>query len=101
MDDRTAREARLAALGAHLAARRFDVELTEWGLQVTNPPVPERRASVVMAGDVITCSRRRGDGSWWYFTSWREPIAPADQVADAAAYILGYLTRRPGTEAGR
>ncbi|MDL4775799.1 MULTISPECIES: hypothetical protein [Thermomonosporaceae] len=98
MDDRTGREAWLAALGAHLAARRFEVELTARGLQVTNPREPGCCESVVMAGDMITCSRRGSDGGrLWFFTSWREPIAPADEIINAAVFIHGYLSRRPGT----
>jgi hypothetical protein len=44
----------------------------------------------------ITCRPRPEDGGVsWFFTSWREPIAPSDQITDAALFVLGYLNRRP------
>jgi hypothetical protein len=83
--------ARLAALGAHLAARKFDVQLDSGGLRVTSPQVKEccgRRES-----DTISCRVRDEDGGrLWYFTASGEPIAPADRVTDAAVFVLGHLT---------
>ncbi|MFA1551334.1 hypothetical protein [Actinomadura chokoriensis] len=90
MDDGTAPLARLAALGAHLAARRFEVRLDSRGLQVTSPQVKDccgRRES-----DTIFCRVRDEDGGrLWYFTASGEPIAPADRVTDAAVFVLGHL----------
>ena len=92
MDDGTAPLARLAALGAHLAARKFDVRLDSRGLRVTSPQVKDccgRRKS-----DRISCRARGEDGGrLWYFTASGEPIAPADRVTDAAVFVLGHLTR--------
>ncbi|MDL4773664.1 hypothetical protein [Actinomadura xylanilytica] len=102
MTDRTTRDARLAVLAAHLAARGFDVDLTARGLQVTNPREPGCCDAVVMAGDLITCAPRKSDGGrWWFFTSWREPIAPADEIVNATVFILGYLRRRPEAQGAR
>ena len=91
MDDGTAPLARLAALGAHLAARKFDVQLGSRGLLVTSPQVKGccgRRES-----ETISCRVRNEDGGrLWYFTASGEPIASADRVTDAAVFVLGHLT---------
>ncbi|WP_433228090.1 hypothetical protein [Actinomadura formosensis] len=83
-------ERRLAALGAHLSARGYQIDFLGTWLKVTNADASgccARRLS-----DTVTCRARPDDGNrWWYFTSWGEPIAPADQVTDAAVSIQGYL----------
>ncbi|TDD79218.1 hypothetical protein E1293_24005 [Actinomadura darangshiensis] len=84
-------EVRLAALAAHLAARKLDVELGSKGLRVANPQV--KGCCSPHATDTIACRTRDEDaGRLWYFTSWGEPIAPADRVTDAAVFVLGYLS---------
>ncbi|GAA4060197.1 hypothetical protein [Actinomadura miaoliensis] len=86
----------LAALGARLSARRLPVDYTARGLRVKNPRVPGCCAEVAHPCDTIRCRRRADDGGTpWYFTSWHEPIAPADAPDDAAMYVLGYLARGP------
>lgn len=98
MDDPRSPQDRLAALGAHLAARRLEVELTDLGLRVTDPHTTGCCDEVATAADTIACHARPEDGGrYWYYTSWREPIAPADQVIDAAVFILGYLGKHLGT----
>lgn len=91
MANRTISGDRLAALGAHLSARRFTVELTSHGLRVENP---KTRAS-----ELITCRARSNDfGNLWFWTSEGEPISDADRLIDAAVFILGHLTT---ADAGR
>lgn len=88
-------EARLAALGAHLGARRLKVELTEGGLRVENPDADGCCLDAPRPCDTITCRPRPEDGGvLWFYTSWQEPIAPADQVIDTTVAILGYLSGR-------
>jgi hypothetical protein len=83
----------LAALGAHLSAHRLTVELTSRGLRVVNPDVPGCCGEVGCASDVVACRARSEDfGNAWFWTSWGEPIARADQVTDAAVFIRGYLS---------
>jgi hypothetical protein len=85
-------EARLAALAAHLSARKLDVQLDSSGLRVENPQV--EGCCSRNAADTVSCRPRDDDaGRLWYFTSWGEPIAPADRVTDAAVFVLGYLSR--------
>lgn len=92
MADRTIPDDRLAALGAHLSARRLDVELTARGLRVRNPGAPGCCPDAATPSDVITCRPRPEDGGRrWFFTSWNEPIAEAARVTDAAVFIAGYL----------
>jgi hypothetical protein len=96
MEERTTAHDRLAALGAHLSARDLTVEPTKRGLRVTNPQVAGCCAEVSVAGDLITCrTRPEYRGVLWYYTSWQEPIAAADNITDATMAILGYLAKRP------
>ncbi|WP_346040789.1 hypothetical protein [Actinomadura chokoriensis] len=74
------------------------MDLTSGGLRVVNEHVPGCCAEVVHPSVRITCRKRREDsGNPWFWTSWREPIAPADRITDASVVILGYLTARPET----
>ncbi|GAA0245296.1 hypothetical protein GCM10009527_047460 [Actinomadura nitritigenes] len=92
MDDRTGDYDPLAALGAHLSARRLQVELTTRGLKVLNPQTQGCCVESSRTSDTITCRARSEDGGTrWFYTSWREPIAPADQIIDASVRIVGYL----------
>ncbi|TDC86726.1 hypothetical protein [Actinomadura sp. 7K507] len=93
MDEAMTPEVRLAALAAHLAARKLDVDLGPAGLRVTNPQV--KGCCAKNTADTISCRFRGEDADrLWYFTSWGEPIAPADRVTDAAVFVLGYLAER-------
>ncbi|MCP9953145.1 hypothetical protein [Actinomadura madurae] len=86
MDDVRTPELRLAALAAHLSARKLDVGLDSGGLRVRKPQAKGN------AEDTISCRVRPEDGGrLWYFTSGGEPIAPADRVTDAAVFVLGHL----------
>ncbi|TDC62428.1 hypothetical protein E1200_25770 [Actinomadura sp. GC306] len=86
-------ELRLAALAAHLTARKLDVDLSAAGLRVTNPQV--KGCCAQNAADTISCRPRAEDaGALWFFTSWGEPIAPADRLTEAAVFVLGYLAAR-------
>jgi hypothetical protein len=78
----------LAALGAHLSARNFVVELAADGLHVANPEA----AGLV---DTITCRPRVEDGGRpWFWSVSGEPIAEADQIINASVDILGRLAAR-------
>ncbi|TDB93552.1 hypothetical protein [Actinomadura sp. 7K534] len=93
MDERRTPEVRLAALAAHLAARKLDVDLSAAGLRVTNPQV--KGCCAKNAADTVSCRPREEDAAaLWFFTSWGEPIAPADRLTDAAVAVLGYLAAR-------
>ncbi|TDB91491.1 hypothetical protein E1264_01480 [Actinomadura sp. KC216] len=92
MANRTVPQERLAALGAHLSARRLEVELTTRGLSVKNPDVPGCCPEVGRLSDVITCRPRvEDDARLWFYTSWNEPVAEAGHITDAAVFIVGYL----------
>jgi len=86
----SASKVRLAALGVQLSARGFEAVLSGSVLKVVNPDEPGccgRRL-----GDSITCRSRQEDGGrLWFFTSWNEPIEPADRVVDTGLRIQGYL----------
>jgi len=85
----------LAALAVHLSARRLAVTTTAAGLRVVNKDVPGC-CGARYAADTVSCRPREDDaGTLWFFTSWGEPIAPADQVEDAGMYIHAYLSRQP------
>ncbi|WP_143220762.1 hypothetical protein [Actinomadura sp. CNU-125] len=99
MADRTFQPDPLAVLGAHLGARRLDVELTAHGLRVSNPGVGGCCDDASVLGDVITCRPRPDDGGrHWFWTSCNEPIAEADRIVEATTFVLAYLARRDGTE---
>ncbi|WP_131739935.1 hypothetical protein [Actinomadura roseirufa] len=86
----------LAMLGTQLSARGLKVKLTASSLKVWKLDVPGCCEEVSYASDTITCRRRAEDrGVRWFYTSWQEPIAPTDDITDAAVYVLGYLSRRP------
>lgn len=88
----------LAMLGTQLSVRGLKVELTANGLKVWKLDVRGCCAEVACASDKITCRRRPEDhGVRWFYTSWREPIAPTGKISDAALYVLGYLSRCPET----
>ncbi|WP_433227941.1 hypothetical protein [Actinomadura formosensis] len=83
-------ERRLAALGTHLSARGYRIDFLGTRLKVSN--VHDSECCAQRLSDTVTCRARQDDGGrWWYFTSWGEPIAPADRVTDAAVSIQGYL----------
>nr|BFE32535.1 hypothetical protein GCM10010200_047860 [Actinomadura rugatobispora] len=59
----------LAALGAHLGAHGFAVELTDRGLKVSNPQVAGCCPEVAHASDTITCRSRQEDGGRLWFSA--------------------------------
>lgn len=82
----------LSALGVHLKAHGFTVDPVAGGITVRNPSAPGWRVSLRIAQDTITCAPRKSDsGRYWYFTSWRQPIAEADRITDALMAIKAYL----------
>ncbi|RFS86020.1 hypothetical protein D0T12_05145 [Actinomadura spongiicola] len=87
MAKRTSSLDRLAALGAHLSARRLEVELTWRGLRVAMPGADP---------EMIAC-RARPDDDWrhWFFTSRGEPVAEATNIVEAAVFIIGRLQCGP------
>ncbi len=88
MDGRGVSWVRLAALGAHLAARRFQVDLTRDGLKVVNPNRRGCCDDVRHASDTISCRSRRDDGGrQWYFTVRRE--APCHIPGSAGRNLEG------------
>ncbi|WP_067489193.1 winged helix-turn-helix domain-containing protein [Actinomadura hibisca] len=92
MNEYPTSHARLAALGTRLATQ-FTAELSSRELTVRNPDVS---ACCEDAGrcrsDTITCRPRPEDsGALWFFTSWKEPIAPADRLIEAVTYVQGYM----------
>ncbi|MBE1532288.1 hypothetical protein [Actinomadura algeriensis] len=99
MPERTVSGDPLAALGAHLSAHRFTVELTARGLRVVNPRADERDNLT----ELIQCRPRQDDGGRaWFWTSRNEPIAEADRITDAVVIVKGRLTARSDAEgAGR
>jgi len=90
-------ESALAALAAHLGTRRFVTDLRADGLHVKNPEMQGCCDGVRRASDTITCRPREADGGrLWFWTSWGEPIAEADQVINASVTVLGNLAHRHG-----
>lgn len=87
-------EAWLARLAAHLAAHRFEVELTADGLVVsapragaTSPGTPGRKVL-----DTIACRPYEADeGRLWFFSSDGEPFEEADHIIDAVVAIRDRL----------
>jgi hypothetical protein len=95
MHDGTTPQNSLAALGAHLGARGFTVDLRADGLKVTNPETRECCGVTRHASDTIACRKRDSDGGrLWFWTAWGEPIAEADHITDATVIIMGNLTDR-------
>ncbi|MFC5747287.1 hypothetical protein [Actinomadura rugatobispora] len=79
MGERTAETDPLAALGAHLGAHGFAVELTVRGLVVRNAG----------ADYTVTCNPRAEDGGrLWFFGSGGEPIAESDHITDARIFVM-------------
>lgn len=86
---------RLAALRERLASYNVEMRLEMGALIViarTGRPRP---------ADVVTCQERRDDGgTLWFFTSWGDPIAGADDVVDAAMRIAATLDAEPAAFPG-
>ncbi|WP_412515927.1 hypothetical protein K8Z49_31505 [Actinomadura madurae] len=85
---------RLETLGMHLRAQGFTVEYVAGGLVVRNETSTARSVCGARggSGDTITCRPHDGDeGRYWYYTSWRQPIAEAERITDALVMIKGYL----------
>src|ERR1019366_8994955 len=82
---------RLEGLAAALAAREFRTRRRSPGgrvpsLQVVNP------AAAALAENVYAGPAR--DGGWWFWWSWAERIAAADDLAGAALLISRVLAAR-------
>src|ERR1019366_3305349 len=89
---------RLEGLAAALAAREFRTRRRSPGgrvpsLQVVNP------AAAALAENVYAGPAR--DGGWWFWWSWAERIAAADDLAGAALLISRVLAAREETRPGR
>ncbi|MBE1530875.1 hypothetical protein [Actinomadura algeriensis] len=85
---------RLMALGMNLKAHGFTVETAAGGLIVRNPTATAPRCcwTTQTSSDTITCGPYEKDGGrYWYFMSWRQPIAECEHVPDAIVMIKGYL----------
>ncbi|MEU9022327.1 hypothetical protein [Actinomadura sp. NPDC048394] len=93
--------ARLHALAVRLDTyKTLEVECVTGAVRVRRRDVPG--CCGLARGDRITCRKRREDNDrLWFYTSWREPIAPHSAITDAAMRINGYLNpdrRRAGRE---
>ncbi|OLT34373.1 hypothetical protein BJF79_07330 [Actinomadura sp. CNU-125] len=90
-------DARLRALAAQLAARRFEAhERDDTTLIVLEPDEGDgpRR------GNTITCRARPDhDHRLWYFTNRDEPIAEVDDV-DAVLRVAAHITTGTGVPRG-
>ncbi|MFB4300772.1 hypothetical protein [Actinomadura sp. NTSP31] len=83
---------RLQALAMHLKAHGFAVENVAGGLVVRNRSRAGCCAGQKAAGDTVTCRPYDADGGrYWFFTSWRQPIAESERITDAVVMIKGYL----------
>ncbi|GAA4291333.1 hypothetical protein ACFQY7_52095 [Actinomadura luteofluorescens] len=85
---------RLQVLGMHLRAHGFTIHHVAGGLVVRNmtSTARSRCGARGVSADTITCRPREEDeGRYWYFTSWRQPIAEAERITDALVMIKGYL----------
>ncbi|MDL4819690.1 hypothetical protein [Actinomadura opuntiae] len=83
---------RLQALAMHLKAHGYAVEGVAGGLVVRNASRAGCCDAQKAAGDTIACRPHDGDGGrYWFFTSWRQPIAESDRITDALVMIKGYL----------
>jgi hypothetical protein len=83
----------LAALSVRLEACGLHTELTASGLRVTNPNVPGCCQEVEHPSDLIKCHSRQGYATPWFWTSWRDPLAPAHRLDDALVRVRAYLVR--------
>lgn len=81
----------LAALAVRLEASGLHTELTASGLRVANLNAPGCCQEVEHPSDLIKCDSRRGYATPWFWTSWREPLAPAHRLDDALARVRAYL----------
>jgi hypothetical protein len=83
--------ARLVELGKELDDHGYVTRMVAGGLVVRNPGLP-RGHHRELGGDTIACRPNRGDWNhYWFFTSWRQPIAEAERIPDALTVIKGYL----------
>ncbi|MFF5262123.1 hypothetical protein ACFY4C_24575 [Actinomadura viridis] len=95
MTHRTIQPDRLAALGAHLGARGYEVDLTARGLRVVNPKVADCCHATPSAEETISLRRRPEDFDRpWFWTAAGDPVAPADRITDAGVFLMGHLAER-------
>jgi hypothetical protein len=76
----------LEALAEEVEKRGFSAEVTRDGrrmcISVVNRTVPQLSENVYVAP--------LEDGSWWFWWSWADRLAPIDDV-DAAAFKIAYV----------
>ena len=90
--------AHLRRLADELGQRGLAVELgggtSRGSLRAANPEIRGLAEWVLCA--------QAGDGSWWYWWPWGQPIGPARDVAQAVAKITAVLRPLPaGPATGR
>ncbi|MCP2340473.1 hypothetical protein [Actinomadura rupiterrae] len=86
----------LAALAVRLELYGLTTHLTATGLHVMNPKASGCCDEVRHPADRITCARRSaadGGGGRWFWTSWREPLAPVHSLDEALVRIRANLAR--------
>jgi hypothetical protein len=67
----------------------MEIALEAHWLRVVNPAA--EGCCAPHPGDTVALRRVSGEGEWWFFTSWGEPIAPAVMLNEATTYVLNYL----------
>lgn len=86
----------LAALAVRLEPCGLHVRLTASGLRVINLNAKGCCQEVEHPADLIKCHSRQGYATPWFWTSWRDPIAPAHRLDDALARVCAYLIPAEG-----
>ena len=81
----------LAALAVQLEASGLHTELTATGLRVANLSAPGCCQEVEHPSDLIKYESRQGYAIPRFWTSWREPLAPAHLLDDVLVRVRAYL----------
>ncbi|HEY9241510.1 MAG TPA: hypothetical protein VIP48_05980 [Streptosporangiaceae bacterium] len=88
-DEQLAHLRRLAdELGQHGLAAELDGGTHPGSLRAVNPEIPGLTERVLCA--------QAGDGSWWYWWPWGQPIGPVRDMAQAVAKIAAVLRSAQG-----
>lgn len=83
------RQDHLIVLAARLSEQNLIVVLGAGKVLVRHPAHED-------VADTITCQpRAEDDMALWFYTSWREPIAGAEQVTEAVAKVVAYMVVKP------